>query len=97
MCKYQRKSTTHQTTKLLQQLMKLQTIKAGTLSKNAIKTNLLNLLNIYLTVIKSTVKKCPVFSLTKLIVFCKYKKATECDTYNTLEKSWDRGKTKLKR
>ena len=33
----------------------------------------------------------------KQIVFCKYKKTTECDTCNTLKKSWDKGKTKLKR
>ena len=51
-------------------------VKVGTLSKNAIKTkncNLVNHLNFYLTD-KSTEKPCPVFSLTNLIVFCKYKK-----------------------
>ena len=50
-------------------------IKVGTLSKNAIETkncNLLNHWNFYLTD-KSTEKTFSVFSVTNLIVFCKYK------------------------
>ena len=74
-------------------------LKVGTLSKNAIKTktcNLLNHMNFYLTD-KSTDKTYPVFSRTNLIVFCKYEKRTECDTCNTLKKSWDKGKKMHKR
>ena len=56
--------------------------------------NLVNNLNFYLTN-KSTEKTFSVFSLTNLIVFCKYKKTTECDACNTLKKSWERGKKKL--
>ena len=71
-------------------------IFVGTLSKNAIKTkncNLVNHLKLYL-IDKSTDKTFPVFLQTNLIVFCKYKQTTECDTCNT-QKSWD--KTRLKR
>ena len=71
----------------------------GTLSKNAIKMNnfnLLNHLNFYLTD-KGTEKTFSVFSLTNLIVFFKYKKNNRTRDCNTLKKSWDRGKTILKR
>ena len=51
-------------------------MKVGKLSKNAIKTkncNLLNHLTFYVTD-KSKYKTFSVFSLTNLIVFCKFKK-----------------------
>ena len=46
--------------------------------------NLLNHLTFHLTN-KSTEKTSSVFSLTNLIVFCIYKKTTECDACNTLK------------
>ena len=56
---------------------------------------LLNHLSFYLSD-KSTVKTFSVFSLTKLIVFCKCKKLKSV-TSATRKTSWDRGKTGLKR
>ena len=50
--------------------------------------------SIFMSLKKSTEKTFSVFSVTNLIVFCKYKKQQNVTPATNLKNFWDRGKTR---